>query len=86
MAIAYQYDPSLLEPAFPQRTRRLEDLAVELVDQSGALIRGLHRSVLKRLLGKGLLVADSPKREVRLGFPVVAAEQWLPRLWSLELS
>ncbi len=40
------------------------------------------RSVLKRLLEKGLLVADSPKAPVRLGFPIVAAEQWLPRLWA----
>ncbi len=40
------------------------------------------RSVLKRLLDSGLLRADSPKGEVRLGFPVSAAEQWLPRLWS----
>ncbi|MCU0567932.1 MAG: Fic family protein [Oculatellaceae cyanobacterium Prado106] len=39
------------------------------------------RSVLKRLLERGLLVADSPKSPVRLGFPVVAAEQWFPRLW-----
>jgi Fic family protein len=40
------------------------------------------RSVLKRLLENGLLVADSPKAPVRLGFPTVAAEQWLPRLWA----
>jgi hydrogenase/urease accessory protein HupE len=39
------------------------------------------RSVLKRLLEVGLLVADSPKAPVRLGFPVAAAEQWFPRLW-----
>lgn len=40
------------------------------------------RSVLKRLLQAGLLVSDSPKGPVQLGFPVVAAEQWLPRLWA----
>ncbi|MGG6287299.1 Fic family protein [Leptolyngbya sp. AN03gr2] len=40
------------------------------------------RSVLKRLLEQGLLVADSPKGAVRLGFPTLAAEQWLPRLWA----
>jgi hypothetical protein len=39
------------------------------------------RSVLKRLLEAGLLVSDSPKSPVRLGFPVAAAEQWFPRLW-----
>jgi Fic family protein len=39
------------------------------------------RSVLKRLLETGLLVADSPKAPVRLGFPLVATEFWFPRLW-----
>jgi Fic family protein len=39
------------------------------------------RSVLQRLLEVGLLVADSPKAPVRLGFPVAAAEQWFPQLW-----
>lgn len=39
------------------------------------------RSMLKRLIDQGLLVADSPKGAVRLGFPTRAAEQWLPRLW-----
>jgi Fic family protein len=40
------------------------------------------RSVLKGLLDQGLLVSDSVKSPVRLGFPVVAAEKWLPRLWA----
>jgi Fic family protein len=40
------------------------------------------RSVLKRLLDCGLLTADSPKGAVRLGFPIAAAEQWFPLLWS----
>jgi hypothetical protein len=38
--------------------------------------------VLKRLLEQGLLVADSPKSPVRLGFPTAATEKWLPRLWA----
>jgi Fic family protein len=40
------------------------------------------RSVLKGLIEQGLLVADSPKGSVRLGFPTLAVEQWLPRLWA----
>ena len=40
------------------------------------------RSVLKRLIERGLLVADSPKGAVRLGFPTMAVEQWFPRLWA----
>lgn len=187
MATPYQqYDTSLLEPLFPKRTRRLEDLCVELAARSGQLAQGIHpvvlsslgdlvrsmncyysnlieghrttprdieralnqdlssdlaqrnlqletkahievqrlidtdanwlntnptsaalkaafiegeiargraasltgyqtrqaRSVLRRLLETGLLVSSSPKGPVRLAFPVVAAEQWLPRLWA----
>ncbi|MEL7520416.1 MAG: Fic family protein [Cyanobacteria bacterium J06553_1] len=40
------------------------------------------RSVLKRLLEAGLLSSTSPKGPVKLSFPVVAAQQWFPRLWS----
>jgi Fic family protein len=40
------------------------------------------RSVLKGLVDQGLLVANSVKGPVRLGFPIVAAEKWLPRLWA----
>ena len=50
MAIPYrQYDPSLLEPTFPKRNRRLEDLAVELSTQSGKLTQGLHPVVVTSL-------------------------------------
>ncbi|NJK73558.1 MAG: hypothetical protein HC786_22505 [Richelia sp. CSU_2_1] len=40
------------------------------------------RSILKRLIEQSLLVADSPKSAVRLGFPTVAVEQWFPQLWA----
>ncbi|MGB3295862.1 MAG: Fic family protein [Phormidesmis sp.] len=50
MAVPYrQYDPSLLEPAYPQRTRKLEDLAVELAAQTGQLTQGLHPIVVSTL-------------------------------------
>lgn len=50
MAVPYQqYDPSLLEPAYPRRTRRLEDLAVDLATQTGQLTQGLHPIVVSTL-------------------------------------
>ncbi|OIO74092.1 MAG: filamentation protein [Zetaproteobacteria bacterium CG1_02_53_45] len=39
------------------------------------------RKVLKALLDRGLLVSDSPKGAVRLGFPEHVLEHWLPRLY-----
>jgi Fic family protein len=58
----------------------------EITRGKSAMITGYQerqaRSILKRLLAQGLLVADSPKSPVRLGFPTVAAEKWLPRLWA----
>lgn len=43
MATPYRrYDTNLLEPAFPERSRRLEDLAVDLVAKSSQLTKGLH--------------------------------------------
>jgi hypothetical protein len=67
LAISYrQYDPSLLEPMRPNRSRHLEDLTIDLAAKTGAC----------------LLVSDSVKGPVRLGFPTVAAEKWLPRLWA----
>ena len=38
------------------------------------------RSQLSALVKAGLLVSDSPKGPVRLGFPVEAAQWWLPNL------
>ncbi|NJM46385.1 MAG: Fic family protein [Alkalinema sp. RU_4_3] len=58
----------------------------EIARGQAALVTGYQdrqaRSVLKRLLEQGLLVADSAKGPVRLGFPTVAAQKWLPRLWA----
>jgi hypothetical protein len=50
MAAPYrQYEPSLLEPVYPQRTHRLEDLAVELAAKTGNLTRGLHPIIVESL-------------------------------------
>ncbi len=47
MATPYrQYDPSRLEPAYPQRTRWLEDLAVELAAQTSQLTKELRKNNL----------------------------------------
>jgi hypothetical protein len=43
------YDPNLLEPMFPQRTRKLEDLAIELATKSGQMTQGLHPIVVDAL-------------------------------------
>jgi hypothetical protein len=39
------------------------------------------RIVLADLLDKGLLVSDSPKKAVSLGFPIDVVERWFPRLY-----
>ena len=39
------------------------------------------RSVLTELVAKGLLVSDTPKGEVRLGFPIDVVERWFPKLY-----
>lgn len=44
-----QYDTSLLEPLFPKRTRRLEDLCIELAAQASQLKQGIHPIVLSSL-------------------------------------
>ncbi len=39
------------------------------------------RTVLNELAQKGLLVSDTPKGPVRLGFPVAVVERWFPKLY-----
>lgn len=39
------------------------------------------RTVLNELTKKGLLVSDTPKGPVRLGFPIDVVERWFPRLY-----
>jgi Fic family protein len=38
------------------------------------------RTVLKKLIDTGLLVSNSPKGKVSLGFPITVVERWFPRL------
>lgn len=50
IAIPYQqYEPSLLEPVFPDRTRKLEGLAIELAAKTDNLTRGLHPVVVRSM-------------------------------------
>jgi Fic family protein len=39
------------------------------------------RTVLNGLVKKGLLVSETPKGPVRLGFPIDVVERWFPRLY-----
>jgi hypothetical protein len=39
------------------------------------------RTVLKSLLDLGVLVSETPRSSVRLGFPASVVERWLPRLY-----
>jgi Fic family protein len=39
------------------------------------------RTVLSSLIERGLLVSDTPKARVRLGFPLAVVERWFPALY-----
>ncbi len=41
------------------------------------------RTVISDLNSRGLLISDSPKGPVRLGFPVAVLERWFPQLYPL---
>ena len=43
----------------------------------------MGRTVLSKLLERGLLVSDGPKAPVRLGFPLDIVERWFPRLYPV---
>jgi hypothetical protein len=44
----------------------------------------MGRTVLSKLLERGLLISDSPKAPVRLGFPLDIVERWFPRLYPVD--
>ncbi|MGI8783771.1 MAG: Fic family protein [Acidobacteriota bacterium] len=41
----------------------------------------MGRMILSKLLQKGLLLSNSPKDAVRLGFPIDVVERWFPKLY-----
>jgi hypothetical protein len=52
----------------------------EVIETSGLKER-TGRNLLRQLVGEGLLVSDTPKGEVRIGFPIHAAGWFLPDLY-----
>jgi hypothetical protein len=69
------------------RNRVLADLATQLWAESSALNSNLQVAtilgikVLQRLLEAGLLISDTPKDAVRVGFPSTLLERYFPRLF-----
>lgn len=52
----------------------------KVVDITGFKDRAA-REVMYALLKKGLLVSDTPRGSVRLGFPIDVVERWFPLLY-----
>jgi Fic family protein len=52
----------------------------EVIDSSGLKER-TGRNLLAQLISEGLLVSDTPKGEVRIGFPIHAAGWFFPELY-----
>lgn len=75
------------QPLRPEAARVLQEVLVHGVSMRGDVIQasGLKertgRSLLGLLLEEGLLVSDTPKGEVRLGFPIHAAGWFFPDLY-----
>jgi len=75
------------EPLRPEAARMLQEVLINGVSTRGDIIRasGLKertgRTLLGLLLEEGLLVSDTPKGEVRLGFPIHAAGWFFPDLY-----
>ena len=75
------------QPLRPEASRMLQEVLVHGVSMRGEIIRtsGLRertgRDLLGLLLKEGLLVSDTPKGEVKLGFPIHAAAWFFPDLY-----
>jgi hypothetical protein len=75
------------QPLRPEASRMLQEVLMHGVATRGAVIdaSGLKertgRTLLGLLLEEGLLVSESPKGEVRLGFPIHAAGWFFPDLY-----
>ena len=70
-----------------ESARMLQEILVKGEAARGSVIAasGLKertgRSLLGQLIGEGLLVSDTPKGDVRLGFPIHAAGWFFPDLY-----
>jgi Fic family protein len=75
------------QPLRPEASRMLQEVLVHGVSMRGEIIQasGLKertgRNLLGLLLDEGLLISDSPKGEVKLGFPIHAAGWFFPDLY-----
>lgn len=75
------------QPLRPEASGMLQEVLIHGVSSRGDVIHasGLKertgRSLLGMLLEEGLLVSDTPKGEVRLGFPIHAAGWFFPELY-----
>jgi Fic family protein len=75
------------QPLRPEASRMLQEVLVHGVSMRGEIIQtsGLKertgRNLLGLLLEEGLLISDSPKGEVKLGFPIHAAGWFFPDLY-----
>jgi Fic family protein len=75
------------QPLRPEASRMLQEVLVHGVSTRGEIIQasGLKertgRNLLGQLLEEGLLVSDTPKGEVKLGFPIHAAAWFFPELY-----
>jgi hypothetical protein len=75
------------QPLRPAASRMLQEVLVHGVSTRGDVVAasGLKertgRTLLGILLDEGLLESDSPKGEVRLGFPIHAASWYFPDLY-----
>lgn len=75
------------EPLRPEASRMLQEVLINGVSARGDVIHasGLKertgRNLLGMLLEEGLLMSDTPKGEVRLGFPIHAAGWYFPDLY-----
>ena len=75
------------QPLRPEASRMLQEVLIhgvvtrgDVIDASGLKER-TGRTLLGMLLEEGLLASDSPKGEVRLGFPIHAAGWYFPALY-----
>ncbi|MHB8880882.1 MAG: Fic family protein [Thermodesulfovibrionales bacterium] len=75
------------QPIRPEASRMLQEVLINGVSARGDVIHasGLKertgRTLLGLLLEEGLLVSDTPKGEVRVGFPIHAAGWYFPDLY-----
>jgi hypothetical protein len=72
-----------------ESARMLQEILVKGEAARGAVIAAsgmkerTGRSLLGQLIGEGLLVSDTPKGGIRLGFPIHAAGWFFPDLYPI---